>query len=96
MDFPGGKHKDQIDALSAAYGRLIARGIFGVPESDFILKDTKILATWSRIAAIDITETNTSIVWAAFNPNTETMMVYDVVNTTRGHMASASSRSATA
>lgn len=85
--FPGGKFKDQIDALSGAFGMFIGKGVYGTLEEQIVTKDVKVLATWPRIAAIDVTGQQVFMAWACFNPNNQTAMIYDTLIAARGPMA---------
>lgn len=84
--FPGSKFKDQVDALSGAFSRLMNTNLFGVSESEIAMEPVNLAALWGRCAAIDITKTHVSIVWAIFNRTTDQMQVYEAYQAPRQAM----------
>jgi len=79
-DFPGGKFKDQVDALSGAFARLHTGGIFDTSEFELRMDtpfekrrlmngtDTMVVRlapVWPRVCAIELERTRVGIVWAA-------------------------------
>lgn len=81
--FPGSKFKDQVDALSGAYTMLMRSNMLGTAESQIAIDVVNIARLWGRCAAIDIQADEVSIVFAAFNRATDTMMIYDAVTMPR-------------
>ena len=51
--------------------------LFGVSEGEIAMEPTNLASLWGRCAAIDITKTHVSIVWAIFNRTTDQMQVYE-------------------
>ncbi len=76
-DFPGGQFKDQVDALSGAFARLIGGGLFDKPEVELAMPAVRIQGIWPRVCAIEVTNSMFAAVWAAFDRTTQTMYVYD-------------------
>jgi predicted phage terminase large subunit-like protein len=82
--FPGSKHKDQVDALSGAFSKIMRSNMFGVQEEMVAIDPIKIVSLWGRVAAIDVGPTNVSIVFGAWNQTTDTLMVYEAYTAPRG------------
>jgi predicted phage terminase large subunit-like protein len=85
--FPASTFKDQVDALSGAFSRLIGNSVFNVPEQMIAMEPTRILGLWPRASALVITRDIVSIVWGARNPATDTIMVYDCLSVPRRDLA---------
>lgn len=86
ITFPGSKFKDQVDALSGAFSRLMNTNLFGVSEGEIAMEPVNLAALWGRCAAIDITKTQVSIVWAIFNRTTDAMQIYEAYQAPRQAM----------
>lgn len=79
-NFPATKFKDQVDALSGAFGALIGASVFAADESEFVLQAEsvpRIAGIWGRVAALEMDSTRAAILWCAVNPQTDTVYVYD-------------------
>lgn len=87
VSFPGGKFKDQIDALSGAFAMLIGTSVFGVPEEFFTIEGGPIPSTWSRAAAVVVSNSAFTAVWGAIEPVSRAMIIYDTLHQPRQHMA---------
>jgi predicted phage terminase large subunit-like protein len=85
--FPASTFKDQVDALSGAFSRLIGNSVFNVPEQMISMEPTRILGLWPRASALVITRDTVSIVWGARNPATDTILVYDCMSVPRRDLA---------
>lgn len=77
-NFPSGSHKDQVDALSGAFGRLLkgARGIFATPLGEVTCEPFAIPGHWPRTHALDLDWHRFSAVWAATDPDSQTVYLY--------------------
>lgn len=76
-DFPGGKFKDQVDALSGAFSTLIGNTVFSTSEDDFVTEAIRIPQLWTRCAALEMDATRAAVLWAAYHRTTDTIYVYD-------------------
>ena len=85
--FPGSRFKDQVDALSGAFSRLMRAGMFKTPETQFSIDPVNVASIWSRVAAIDISPTMVSIVWGAFHRTPDVLYVYNAVSVPRQDIA---------
>lgn len=86
-DFPGGKFKDQADALSGAFNMLIGSSIFGSSEEYFTVEGGPIPSTWPRAGAIHIGAGMFNAAWGAFDPATEVLYIYDAISVPRQDIA---------
>lgn len=85
--FPGSKFKDQVDALSGAFNKLIGGTVFGIPEELIAMEPIKIMGMWPQIAAIHISRTTVTTVWAFHNPVTDVAFIHDTLTVPRTDMA---------
>lgn len=86
-DFPGGKHKDQIDALSGAFAKLIGATVFDVSEEYIAMEAVKVKAIWPRVGAIWISREKFTAVWLATDLVSDTVYIYDALVVPRQDMA---------
>lgn len=86
-DFPGGKFKDQVDALSRGFARLLGKTVFSTPE-DFIVEDIRTVPqTWTRVAAISMDDKVVTCVWAGHERSADVLHIYDTHVAPRGNLA---------
>jgi hypothetical protein len=87
-NFPASKFKDQVDALSGAFARLIGATVFATPEEFIRLPAPRhIPSTWARIAVIDVDQARIGITWAAHDRTGDVVNVYDCVVMPRGDLS---------
>ena len=86
-DFPGGKFKDQIDALSGAFAKLIGATVFDISEEFIAMDPVKVQAIWPRVGAIWISREKFTAVWLAHDLVSDTVYVYDCLTAPRQDMA---------
>ena len=87
-NFPGGKFKDQVDALSGAFAMLIGAGIFAAPEAEIAAEPlASVPGVWTRVSAVVVDQGRVGVVWAAFNRIADIMHVVDEYAVQRGEMA---------
>ena len=88
-NFPSGSHKDQVDALSGAFGRLLkgARGIFATPLGEMTCEPFAIPGHWPRMYALDLDWQRVSAVWAACDPDSQTVYLYSEYTARRVELA---------
>lgn len=87
-EFPSGKFKDQVDALSGAYAMLIGANMFTTPEDHIAIPgNLRILDTWPRVAAMDVSQGVVSMVWGAYQPSSGVIYIYDCLSRPRSSMA---------
>jgi hypothetical protein len=88
-NFPSGSHKDQVDALSGAFGRLLKRtnGIFSMPLAEVACEPFPIPAHWPRVYALDLDWQRVSAVWAACDSESQTVYLYSEYSARRVELA---------
>jgi predicted phage terminase large subunit-like protein len=88
-NFPAGSHKDQVDALSGAFARLLQGGaaIFGSPLADVLCEPFSIPAHWPRMFALDLDWQRVTALWAAFEPEGNTLYLYNEYRAPRVELA---------
>ena len=86
-NFPAGAFKDQVDALSGAFSRLIGRTVYNVPEPLISMEPVKVLALWPRASALVISRDTVACVWGAKDPAKDTINIYDCYYVPRREMA---------
>jgi predicted phage terminase large subunit-like protein len=86
--FPYAAHDDQVDALTQALHRLqgVSRVIYTAAESD-IACDSIDIKNWPRVFAMDARPTETAALWAALDPQTQTVYVYSEYYQSHGEAA---------
>lgn len=87
QDFPGSEFKDQADALSGAFSKLIGDTVFDAREDYISVEPMPVMAIWPRVAAIHIDRKTVTTVWACHNPVTDVAFVYDTITVPRADMA---------
>jgi predicted phage terminase large subunit-like protein len=85
--FPASKFKDQVDALSGAFNRLIGATVFATPEEFVRTPVTRIPSTWARVAVLDVDQARIGITWAAHDRTADVAYVYDCVVTPRSDLS---------
>lgn len=75
--FPGTKFKDQIDALSGAFGALIGATVFATDESEFVIQPRNIPSIWGRVAGMEMDHLRSAALWTAYDAQADTIYVYD-------------------
>jgi hypothetical protein len=88
-NFPSGSHKDQVDALSGAFGRLLKRtaGIFSMPLDEITCEPFAIPAHWPRVYALDLDWRRVSAIWAACDSESQTVYLYSEYSARRAELA---------
>lgn len=86
-DFPGGKFKDQIDALSGAFAKLIGATVFDISEEFIAMDPIKVQGIWPRVGTIFISREKFTCVWLCQDPVTDTVYVYDCLTQPRMDLA---------
>lgn len=86
-DFPGSKFKDQADAFSGAFSKLIGATVFDISEDYIAMAAVKVQAIWPRVGAIYISREKFTAVWLAHDPVSDTIYIYDVLTVPRQDMA---------
>jgi hypothetical protein len=88
-NFPSGSHKDQVDALSGAFGRLLKRtaGIFSMPLDEITCEPFAIPAHWPRVYALDLDWQRVSAIWAACDSESQTVYLYSEYSARRAELA---------
>lgn len=87
-NFPGATIKDQVDALSGAYNRLVGKSVFHTAEDRVSMEPLRrIPANWGRVACLTMTESTVGVLWAAHDRLTDILYVYDVLVQPRYNMA---------
>src|ERR1700716_2498019 len=88
-NFPSGSHKDQVDALSGAFGRLLKRtnSIFSMPLAEISCEPFSIPPYWPRIYALDLDWQRVSAVWAACDSESQTVYLYSEYSARRAELA---------
>lgn len=92
-NFPGGKFKDQVDAASGAFSRLIGARVFGVSETEFTVPASEIggngtiPSTWPRLSAIDMDPSKFAVLWSAYDRAGDTLWLYHEYVSARSEMA---------
>jgi predicted phage terminase large subunit-like protein len=88
-NFPSGSHKDQVDALSGAFGRLLKRtnSIFSMPLAEISCDPFPIPAHWPRIYALALDWQRASGVWAACDSESQVIYLYSEYSAHRAELA---------
>jgi len=88
-NFPSGSQKDQVDALSGAFGRLLKRtnSIFSMPLDDVACEPFLIPAHWPRVYALDIDWQRVTVVWAGCDSESQTVYLYSEYSVRRAEPA---------
>lgn len=85
--FPGSKFKDQVDALSGAFSKLMRGGMFKTPETQFAIEPVPVPSIYGRAAALVVTQRTVSLVWGAFQSSSDTLFIYHAVSMPRQDIA---------
>jgi hypothetical protein len=80
-NFPASKFKDQVDALSGAFNRLIGATVFATPEEFVRAPVSRLPETWTRVAVLDVDQARIGITWAAHDRTADVAYVYDCLVT---------------
>lgn len=86
-DFPGGKFKDQVDALSGAFAKLIGENMFSVSEEQISIDPIRISPLWPRIAGLYMDHGVVTTIWAAHDRAGDNVYIYDMVQYPRMDIA---------
>jgi predicted phage terminase large subunit-like protein len=88
-NFPSGSHKDQVDALSGAFGRLLKRtnSIFSMPLAEIGCEPFAIPSHWPRVYALDLDWQRVSAVWAACDSESQVVYLYSEYSARRAELA---------
>jgi predicted phage terminase large subunit-like protein len=88
-NFPSGSHKDQVDALSGAFGRLLKRtnSIFAMPLAEISCEPFSIPPYWPRIYALALDWQRVSAIWAACDPDNQAVYLYGEYTARRAELA---------
>lgn len=81
--FPGSRFKDQVDALSGAFSRLLRSNMFGVAEELIAIEPIRVPSLYARCAAIHIEGGLVTVVWGAFNVMMDRLHIYEVYQAPR-------------
>jgi len=86
-DFPGGKFKDQVDALSGAFAKLIGENMFTVAEEQISIDPIRISPLWAQIVGLYIDHAVVTTVWAAHDRSADTVYITNMVQYPRMDLA---------
>lgn len=86
-DFPGGKFKDQVDALSGAFAKLIGENMFTISEEQISIDPIRISPMWPRIAGLYMDHATVTTIWAAHDKGVDNVYIYDMVQYPRMDLA---------
>lgn len=85
--FPSSKYKDQVDAMSRGFSKLIGGAVFATPEILFTEDLGHIPETFNRFAALAIDKAYVTGVWFAIDRANEVFHVYDTHVALRSSLA---------
>ena len=85
--FPSAAHKDQVDALANAFAYLVGDAMFNASEENLVTEARKIPSYWQQAFAFDLDHERFAAIWAARDPQTDTVYLFDEYRVVRAELA---------